>query len=82
MLAGCDITDEDIVTVYGPPTEEDSYQDSAESADDTVRGQEIKNFRDMIADKYPEVGNGNSGGYSYDDDGVREVYVLPEVSVE
>ena len=54
VLAGCDITDDDIVTVYGPPTAEDSEQESAESVEDTVQGRKIKEFRDIISAKYPD----------------------------
>ena len=85
MLAGCDITDDDIVTVYGPPTAEDSEQDSADSAEsveDSVQGRKIKEFRDIIAAKYPEADNGNRDGESCEEDGVQEVYVQPEMSGE
>jgi hypothetical protein len=82
VLAGCDITDDDIVTVYGPPASDDSEQDSADSAEDTVQGRKIKEFRDMISAKYPEADNGNSGGYSYEDEGVQEIYVPTEMSGE
>lgn len=82
VFAGCDITDDDIVTVYGPPTAEDSGQDSAESVEDTVQGRKIKEFRDMISAKYPEADNGNRDGESCEEDGVQEVYVQPEMSGE
>ena len=85
VLAGCDITDDYIVTVYGPPTAEDSEQDgadSAESVEDSVQGRQIKEFRDIIAAKYPEADNGNSGSDSYEEEGVRDIYVLPEMSGE
>ena len=70
MLTGCD-TGGDIVTVYGPPTVEEAASDS-EGMESGDGGQMIKGFRDMIADKYPEVNNDGSGN------GMQGEYDFPE----